>query len=184
MRIVDDVNSEIQIQRLPGELCPRERQAGRWGAEAKDDEDEEEKKEKGLQEQQLKEYIFRHLYMYVVCGSVVSRFSVSVCSPLSFPSLPPPSLYHFIVFGLWLHTKFISMTLGRRRRWSSSSASQLPREPRGAVTHPPAVALIPAQYKFVCDADSIIDLGFDLTRTITTTTAITITITLYRFSTL
>lgn len=179
MRIVDDVNSEIQIQRLPGELCPRESQAGRWGAEAKDDENEEEKKGKELQEQQLKEYIFRHLYMYVVCGSVVSRFSVSVRSPLSLPHPSPSHTHsHFIVFGLWLHTKFISMTLGRRRRWSSSSASQLPREPRGAVTHPPSAALIPAQYKFVCDADSIIDLGFDLTRTITTTTTITITITL------
>lgn len=42
MRIVDDVNSEIQIQRLPGELCPRERQEWRGGeAEAKDDEDDE-----------------------------------------------------------------------------------------------------------------------------------------------
>lgn len=49
---------------------------GWGGAEAKDDEDDEEK-EKGLQEQQLKEYIF----IYVVCGSVVSRFSVSVCPP-------------------------------------------------------------------------------------------------------
>lgn len=115
-----------------------------------------------------------YLDIYICCVwfSCVAVFSVSLPSPLLFPFTP---LSHFIVFGLWLHSKFISMTLRRRRRWSSSSASQLPREPQG-LWHAP-LAIIPAQHKFVCDADSIIDLGFDLSRA-TTTTTITITMSL------
>lgn len=41
MRIVDDVNFEIQIQlqRLPGELCPREVESGGAAAEAEDEDE-------------------------------------------------------------------------------------------------------------------------------------------------
>lgn len=92
------------------------------------------------------------------------------------PLLPTPcpcfhhASSHLIVFAPWLPSKFISMTLRRRRHWSSSSASQLPGSLEGGCDTPfPAHARW--QYKFVCDADSIIDLGFDLTRTTTTATA-------------
>lgn len=80
------------------------------------------------------------IYICCVWFSCVAVFSVSLPSPHSSPS----PLSHFIVFGLWLHSKFISMTLRRRRRWSSSSASQLPREPQG-LWHAP-LAIIPAQH--------------------------------------
>lgn len=120
MRIVDDVNFEIQIQiqRLPGELCSGECVGGGAAAAEAEDEDAE-----GVAAAAVK-------YVCVcVCAKVVSRFSVSVFASYPLPPATPPlptRLYspHFIVFALWLHSKFISMTLRRRRHWSSYIAHQ------------------------------------------------------------
>lgn len=122
MRIVDDVNFEIQIQiqRLPGELCSGECVGG-GGAAAAEAEDED------------AEGVAAAAVKYVcVCVLKLSRGFQCQCLPATpsllpsaFPTLPT-RLYspHFIVFALWLHSKFISMTLRRRRHWSSYIAHQ------------------------------------------------------------
>lgn len=70
----------------------------RGEAEAKDDEDDE-KEEKGWQEQQLKEYIFRHLYMLCVvqlCRGFQCQFALPptlLLRPLSFYCVWPVAAF-------------------------------------------------------------------------------------------